>query len=183
MRDTPWMNHTLDRSLILSGNALDMGSLRWTRPYFPTRDERAGLVGSFLPSWAVASAHTSGWVWTGMGSPEPWSVLRAESPALSPLERQHWHAGVISHHHTVRTMGALHLLDPCSTMMEILLRCENIDSAAAQIFALQTGLDTPLHTLPHRRRASPASRTRALRIIERVSELQELYPDITRYTS
>lgn len=177
------MNHTLNRSLILSGHALDMGSLRWVRPYFPTRDERAELVGSFLPSWAIASAHTSGWVWTGMGSPEPWSVLRMESPALSPLERQRWHAGVTSPHHTVQTMGALRLLDPCSTVMEILLRCENIDSAAAQIVTLQPHIDVPLDTLPYRRRASPASRTRAGHIMERVSWLHEHYPDITRYTS
>jgi hypothetical protein len=49
----------------------------------PLHLERAALLAERLPDWAIAAGHTAGWVWTGLGHPEPWSLFRPLSPSIS----------------------------------------------------------------------------------------------------
>ncbi|MFT6973813.1 MAG: hypothetical protein ACJAV4_001049 [Pontimonas sp.] len=170
--------------MILQGLALNLGTMPWFNPRFPALDERAVLVAGALPSWAIASSHTAGWVWTGMGSPEPWSVLRPQSPSLSPLERTRWSAQLLSplHHRAVR-LGALRLLDHRSTAMEVLLHAPNIDASAAQLMVLEEHCGSPLEDLVLARRSRAASKAKARATLAHIATLREVYPDIARYTS
>lgn len=163
---------------------IEIGTIYSPRPWFPSRAERADLVARQLPTWAIASAHTAGWVWTGMGSPEPWSVLRPTTPEISPLERTQWRARKVrGARHEVVALGSLRLLDPTSTVRDILLGAGEVDSCASQIavltsLPLQSFLDPALSG-----RSSLAQREHAARVVERVHSLRNCYPDITRYTS
>lgn len=175
----PLLHH---RRLTLS-QAIPIGSLLWPRPYFPTRWERAQWVANVLPSWAIASGITAGWVWTGMGYPTPWQVLRDELPGLSPLERTSWQARLRSEaHHSVETIGKIRLLSSQSTAVEVLLRGHNIDAGAAQLLFL-LGANSSLDQLLGQRRTSPTERHHAEVMLERAKLLRNRYPDITRYTS
>ncbi len=167
--------------MILQGLALNLGTMTWLKPHFPTLDERAGLVAKALPLWAVASSHTAGWVWTGMGSPEPWSVLRRQSPGLSPLERTRWSAKLLSPlHHRAVTIGTLWLLDRRSTAMEVLLHAPDIDASAAQLIILEEHCRVPLHELVLARRSLAVSKAKASATLAHLATLRELYPDIAR---
>jgi len=172
-----------DHRRLSQSQATAIGDLVWPRPYFPTRWERAQWVASLLPSWAIASGITAGWVWTGMGYPTPWQVLREELPGLSPLERVDWQARLRSRaHHTVEAIGELRLLSTKSTSIEVLLGGRNSDAGAAQLLFLR-GANAPLDELLDKRRTSPRARHRAGVMLERAKILRARYPDITRYTS
>lgn len=175
---------------MLGGNAryelseslqVNTGCLDFPRPWFPSVTERAALVENLLPSWAIASGPTAGWVWTGMGYPEPWCVLRKRTPALSPIARTAWSARVVRETgHRVVELNGLLLLDRRSAALEVLYSGINIDVAAAQLFFL-------IGPSPHRimdngrcGRRTPLERHNAHRVIERVNTLARLYPDITR---
>ena len=173
------MTNALWHSMVTDGDALSLGGLCWPRPYFPTRCERAALIASHIPGWATARSHTAGWIWTGMGSPTPLSVLRPTSPALSPLERERWKARELRpRHHVVAHVGDVALLDPVSTEEDVLCHATDVDAAAAQIIVLRT-LD-PRRVVREPLRMSSEQRERAKKIATRVRELQSSYPDITR---
>jgi hypothetical protein len=169
-----------DNSSAREGNIVIIGSLVHRRPWFPSRLERASLVARALPLWAVASGITAGWVWTGMGHPEPWSVLREEKPGLSPLERTAWRARVRSHHHEVTTVAGLRLLTPACAVREILLSGDDTDVCASQVAMMSNHSIGALLTAATQRRASAVNRAHANGVLERVKQLRVNYPDITR---
>ncbi|MDA2980916.1 MAG: hypothetical protein O2828_04015 [Actinomycetota bacterium] len=168
-----------EHSAIVDGEALSLDGLYWPRPYYPTRIERAGLIAANTPAWATATSHTAGWIWTGMGSPLPFAVLRPSQPAISPLERELWRARELrTPAHQIATIAGYHLLDTSSTEAELLAHSQDIDRAATQIFFLrQEAAHVPASGLL---RMSARQRERANLMLERVLTLQETYPDITR---
>ncbi len=171
-----------EHSSISDGYSLSLGGLYWPRPYFPSRTERAVLIGQSLPHWAIPTGNTAGWIWTGMGLPTPLTVLRPSTPALSPLEREHWRAREVrDSRHTVVEVAGQSILDPLSTEIELLSHGRDIDSAATQILflrSLREQVGQPIAT-----RMSQSQRERAHAVLQRVRVLTERYPDITRYTS
>jgi hypothetical protein len=70
------------------------------------------------------------------------------------------------------------ILDPLSTEIELLSHGRDIDSAATQIIFLRTLREQESH--PIATRMSPSQRERAHAVLQRVRELAERYPDITR---
>ena len=171
-----------EHSSISDGYSLSLGGLYWPRPYFPSRTERALLIGQSLPHWAIPTGNTAGWIWTGMGLPTPLTVLRPSTPALSPLEREHWRAREVrDSRHTLVEVAGQSILDPLSTEIELLSHGRDIDSAAIQILflrSLREQVGQPIAT-----RMSQSQRERAHAVLQRVRVLTERYPDITRYTS
>ena len=173
------MHTPTEHGAIVDGEALSLDGLYWPRPYYPTRIERANLIAAHIPAWDTATSHTSGWIWTGMGSPLPFAVLRPSQPAISPLERELWRARELrTPDHKTATIGGHRVLDTSSTEAELLAQSRDIDRAATQIFFLRQehahlSADTSL-------RMSAQQRERAHLIVERVLTLQETYPDITR---
>jgi hypothetical protein len=163
------------------GLGVVLGSLWWPRPYYPTRVERAALVATALPRWAVASGSTAAWVWCGFGYAEPWCVLRHQTPAISPLERTRWAALTLNPaHHTVENLAGLALLGVRDTVREVLLGMGSIDVAAAQVWALTREDHGALWHLCTQKRASALQRHHAERVLRRVDQLRDNYPDITR---
>lgn len=163
------------------GLGLLLGSLWWPRPYYPTRDERASLVASALPMWAIATGSTAAWVWSGFGEAQPWSVLRQRHPAISPIERTHWGAHAVNpDHHRVVTLAGLALLNRADTAREVLLGTGPIDSSAAQVFALSGETRAELQQQCGQRRTTATQREHAVRVLDRVDHLRRSYPDITR---
>lgn len=168
-----------EHSAISDGDSLSLGGLYWPRPYFPSRTERAVLVGQSLPHWAIPTGNTAGWIWTGMGLPTPLTVLRPSTPALSPLEREHWRAREVREpRHTVVSVAGRKILDPLSTESELLSHGRDIDGAATQILFLRSLRDEGPIIFPTR--MSKGRRERADTVLERVRLLSERYPDITR---
>lgn len=164
-----------------AGTALRIGSLVWPRPYFPTLHERASLIAEVLPAWAIASGRTAGWVWTGMGQPEPWSVLRPAQPAPSPLERMEWGARTLNPvHHPVQRIQGLRLVTPEATAVDILLHDSCPDVAGAQVVMLSSFSTLSLRERCHERRMTQRRRRRLERLLSAVDALRERYPDITR---
>lgn len=166
---------------VAEGLHLSLGVLEFSRPWFPTVSERANLVRTQLPAWAIASGSTAGWIWTGMGCPSPWSVLRHRTPALSPLARTEWSARVVNEKtHRLLEINGLRLLNPLSTAREVQFSGTDIDASAAQILVLVG--PSPFEVLGSNsaQRRSPTERARARLVAERLATLVKLYPDITR---
>lgn len=156
----------------------------WPRPYFPSLWERAALVKAHMPHWAIATGQTAGFVFTGMGSPEPWTLLRHAIPAISPLERTAWSSSLVNpeNHHLVNISG-LWLTNREDTVMETLLRIGPVKTAATHILMLCTTSAEDLLTMTVTRRAGPQTREFAQAVLSELAELRANYPDITRYTS
>jgi hypothetical protein len=171
----------LESSALRAGTALRIGSILWPRPYFPTVHERAALVAGLIPPWAIACGRTAGWVWTGMGLHEPWTVLRPVAPSPSPLDRMQWDARALNpNHHRVEVLQGLTLVAPDVAAIDILLRDHCPDSAGAQVMMLSK---TPTEGLRQRcleRRTTPAQRHRLDILLAAVDDLRRRYPDITR---
>lgn len=168
-------------SAIRSGTALRLGSFVWPRPYFPTVHERASLVAGLIPAWAIATGRTAGWVWTGMGLPEPWNVLRPAQPAPSPLERMEWGARTLNaSQHQIEVLGGLTLVAPETAALEILLRDDCPDIASTQVAMLSALPTTQLRRRALETRVTLAQRSRLEKLLASVDDLRRRYPDITR---
>ena len=169
------------RIAVRASGGIKMGAIYSARPWYPSRLERADLVAGHTPPWAIASAHTAGWVWSGMGRPEPWSLLRPVSPEISPLERTHWRARRLSEaRHGVVALGQLRLLDSSCVVREILLGEGEIDACASQLAFLTDLPSAVLLGLARGGRTRSGQRDHAVRVVERLTYLRERYPDITR---
>lgn len=179
MVHTPGMHTPPEHSAIVDGEALSLNGLYWPRPYFPTRIERAGVVSANIPRWATPTSHTAGWIWTGMGSPLPFAVLRPSLPAISPLERTQWRARELREAaHRVEYIAGFRVLSTSSTEAELLSQSDDVERAATQIVFLRL---MPSHReVAGALRMSALQRDRARLILERVRTLQDTYPDITR---
>lgn len=174
----------LQRLSVRNGDSVMVGSLIQDRPWYPSLQERAMLVRNALPPWAIASGTTAGWVWTGMGTPDPWTILRPEQPAISPLDRTSWRARIRNpRHHDITRLNGLTLLERRSCVREILLGGGDIDMSATQIMVLTDEATKTLESRTHDRRASSHARAHADAVLLRLRYLRDTYPDITRYTS
>jgi hypothetical protein len=173
MQPTP-----LDQIDLKDGDALSISGLIWPRAYFPTRTERATFIAGHLPPWAIPAAHTAGWIWTGMGSPLPWSVLRPKSPAPSPILREQWRARQINFRHHVTTLiQGTEVLSPESTILDILAHGRGVDGCATQLLVLE-GLTKSGGAILHRPTPSQSVWREALD--RRLADLKFSYPDMTR---
>lgn len=147
----------------------------------PLLAERASLVAQVLPDWSIAAGHTAGWVWTGLGHPEPWSLFRPQCPAISPLSRSQWRprstkrAGMTTH-----SFGALTLLTREATITDLLIAPGDDEVAAAQLYALaeQHSLTDSIDQV--RSRLTAPQRDRARVRVARVRQWWRDYPDVTR---
>jgi hypothetical protein len=173
----------VDRALARQGLILIIGSLVFRRPWFPTLIDRALLVLNAIPRWAIASGVSSGWVWTGMGNPEPWSVLREEKPGISPIDRAQWKARIRTENHEMQMLAQLKILTPFHTARELLLGDGPLDVCASQVLMLAARHLDALEEACHSRRASAQSRRHAREVLDRVRLLIKAHPDMTLYTS
>jgi len=179
--DTSPMLPTLhDIAQARRGESLVLGSLVHSRPWFPSRAERAKLVRHHLPTWAVASGITAGWVWTGMGSPEPWCVLREEKPGISPLDRVQWRARIRGAHHTVMHVSGLPIVSPRCTVKELLRGEGEIDVCATQIMMLSGWSTDKLSAVWQNNRSTSSQQDHQALVLHRLAYLRARYPDITR---
>jgi hypothetical protein len=173
-----------EQSQVADGHSLRIGPMIWPRAYFPSRFERAALVKQYIPTWGIATGHTAGFVFTGMGSPEPWTLLRHPVPAISPLQRTAWMSSLVNpENHRLICLAGLWLTCPEHTVMETLLRRGPIDQAATQLLMLTTRSVEDLAQEISLRRAGTETRARAASILVELGKLRATYPDITRYTS
>jgi hypothetical protein len=170
-----------DYGALRAGTAMRIGSIVWPRPYFPTVHERARLIAGLIPSWAIASGRTAGWVWSGMGLPEPWNVLRPAQPAPSPLDRMEWSARTLNPaHHHVEHFEGLTLVAPQAAVLDILLTEHCPDTAGAQVAMLT---ESPTGALRERclvGRTTSVQRSRMEEHLAAIDALRRCYPDITR---
>lgn len=173
-----------EQSQVADGHSLRIGPMIWPRPYFPSLWERAALVKKHMPRWAIATGQTAAFVFTGMGTPEPWTLLRHAVPAISPLERTAWSSSLVNpdNHHLVEIAG-LCLTNRMDTVLETLLRQGPIATAATHIFMLTSTPADQLLALTDARRAGPETRKFAHAVLAALTKLRADYPDITRYTS
>lgn len=170
-----------EQSQVVEGHGLRIGPLIWPRPYFPSRFERAALVRDYIPAWGIATGQTAAFVYTGMGSPEPWTLLRHPVPAISPMQRTAWVSSLLNpENHRVILLAGLWLTCPEHTVMETLLRKGPIDQAATQLFMLTNRSTSDLAHDLSLRRAGPETRSHASAVLERLESLRTDYPDITR---
>jgi len=169
------------QSQVADGHSLRIGPMVWPRPYFPSRCERAALVKEYIPAWGIATGQTAAFVYTGMGSPEPWTLLRHPVPAISPMQRTAWVSSLVNpENHRVVLIAGLWLTCPEHTVMETLLRKGPVEQAATQLFMLTTRSTEELAHDISSRRASPEIRAHAASVLRELEKLRTDYPDITR---
>ena len=124
-------------ALILHGLARGIGDVAWPQPSSPFSADRATLLAATLPRWAVAAGNTAGWVWTGMGLPQPWSLLCRKGPAPSPMARAQWKPRQrIVPDTSLRTLRGLVLLSPSETARDLLTTPGSDEAAVAPLFVL-----------------------------------------------
>lgn len=185
-RDTPSMQHVFqdaeERALRLDGLSGAHGSLAWPHPAPPLLRERATLVASIIPSWAIAAAQTAGWVYTGLGRAEPWALCAPRSPAISPLQRREWKPrSPTPEAHELQTLSGLTLTTPSRTLSDLLVWPGDDEIAACQLFemadhvTLQRATERALYAA---RTATMAQRVRVRSALTR--KWWEDYPLVTR---
>jgi hypothetical protein len=131
-------------SRILDGEGQRIGDLFWHRPDPPLLAERAELLASALPAGTLAAGVSAGWVWSGMGTPTPLSLIARSSPAPSPLARHRWKIrGIAVPCADVVVVRGLSLLTKVATVAD-LWTCDGSDEvAAAQLFWLAPASSPP----------------------------------------
>lgn len=180
-RTSPQLSDTERHCLHLDGDVWRIQSLYTNRREPPLRDERAALVAERLPGWAVAAGHTAGWVWTGLGKPEPWAVLCATSPALSPIARTQWkpRAKRLERYQLVEIRGVT-MLGRLDCAADLLGHEGDDDVAAAQLYALITEDELTTIVARVRQHMTPLSRDRARRRTAQVRQWWLNHPVVTR---
>lgn len=170
-------------ALALDGHSWRQGSLISPHPAPPLLKQRAELVFDRIPEWAVAAGHTAGWVWSGMGRAEPWSLLAPTVPAISPIARQAWKPRSRQGFDDVLTrVGNLRLLSVEATQ-EDLLTCEGVDEQiACQLFCLIRP-EKIRHVVERARQRSGYTAAKRERLRRRVTLTRlwwDAHPEVTR---
>lgn len=165
----------------LDGDTWRIGSLYSPGVAPPHLDERAALVAHRLPPWAIAAGHTAGWVWGGLGKPEPWDLICPTRPALSPLARTQWkpRARAQSSLHTT-VLNGLRLLTPEATAADLLICPGDDQVCAAQLYTLTTTEQLDTIVASHGPSLRPAQRDRARIRISQVRTWWSDHPLVTR---
>lgn len=175
----PRFSHPEESSLRLDGLSWAEGSLVWPHPAPPLLAERAEMVRSIVPDWAIVAAHTAGWVYTGMGRAEPWALYAPSQPAISPLQRQQWkpRSGTLSPDEKASVRG-LTLTHLGRTISDLLTWPGNDESAACQLYTLATpeSLGNALNMVT----LTAVSRSRARTRRALVEQWWRDYPLVTR---
>ena len=147
----------------------------------PLLGERVSLVAQVLPDWAIAAGHTAGWVWTGLGHPEPWSIFRPQQPSISPLSRAEWKPRSTKRAAmTTDSLGELTLLTREATVMDLLIAPGDDDVAAAQLYALSDHASLAHSIAQVRETLTTRQRDRARVRTARVRQWWRDYPEVTR---
>ncbi|AVG24084.1 AbiEi antitoxin [Pontimonas salivibrio] len=181
MHPTPTLSDTERHALHLDGDGWRIQSIYTDRREPPLYEERAALVAERLPQWAVAAGQTAGWVWTGLGKPEPWAVLCATTPALSPIARTQWRPRAKRlERFTLVSVRGLRLLGRMDCAADLLSHQGEDEVAAAQLYSLVT--KTELHSVVEQVRdsLSKPARDRARRRAAQVSQWWRDHPVVTR---
>lgn len=172
-----------EHALSLDGHSVRIGSMHWPHPAPPLLKERASMVSSRIPDWAIARGQTAGWVWTGMGRAEPWALIAPPQPAISPMARQAWRPLTKRvAPEEIAEVGALSLLSPRATVSD-LLTCRGLDEQlACQLFTLLN--QATIHEAVSAVSNSPGySKTKRERLRRRVTLIRlwwAAHPDVTR---
>lgn len=137
------------------------------------------MVSRIIPSWAVARAITAGWVWTGIGRAEPWSLYAPKVPAVPPLSRTQWKPRVTAIESLdLRQIDRLTLLSPRATARDLLTAEVADDVAASQLFLLSNEelLEDLLSSISAEQRLSARAQLRG----HLVREWWKAHPEVTR---
>lgn len=174
------LSETEERALALDGLSAIHGSMVWPSPQPALLADRARLVAEKIPPWAIAAGITAGWVWTGIGRAEPWTLLVATSPSPSPMARQEWKPRQLRREHApVQHIHTLSLLSREQTFGDLLIVSASDEVAAAQLYLLG---DRAM--LQHRLSALKNLRPKTLDAARRRAALVEqwwaAYPLVTR---
>ena len=143
MVDTPPVHSRLtvseESALRLDGLSWSSGSLVWPHPAPPLLPERAEMVRDIVPGWAIVTAHTAAWIYTGMGRAEPWALCVPSKPAISPLQRRQWRPRSISlKPQDVVDLRGLKLTSVPRTVYDLLTWPGSDEVAACQLYLLAT---------------------------------------------
>ena len=180
------LSNAEEYALALDGHSWRQGSLISPHPAPPLLKQRAKLVYERIPDWAVVAGHTAGWVWSGMGRAEPWSLLAPIVPAISPMARQTWKPrSQLGFENALTSVANLRLLSLEATQTD-LLTCEGVDEQiACQLFCLMR--PETIRAIVDRARQRPGyTATKRERLRRRVTLTRlwwDAHPDVTRYTS
>lgn len=165
----------------LDGDTWRVGSLYSPGIAPPHLNERAALVAARVPQWATAAGHTAGWVWTGLGKPEPWDLICPTRPALSPLVRTQWKPRARRAASIQTTMVAgLCLLTPDANTADLLVSPGDDQVCAAQLYTLTTAEQLDAIVASWAPRLRPAQRDRARIRISQVRAWWSDHPFVTR---
>lgn len=180
-QDLSIFSPTEQHALALDGVLWRDGSVIADSASAPLLAERVSLVAQVLPEWAIAAGHTAGWVWTGLGHPEPWSLFRPQHPSISPLSRAEWRPRSTKRPGmTTYSFGPLTLLSREATITDLLIAPGDDDVAAAQLYALSE--DTSLRRSIEQVRPALTTRQRDRARVRtaRVRQWWLDYPEVTR---
>lgn len=179
---TPFSNAE-EYALALDGHSWRQGSLISPHPAPPLLKQRAQLVLERIPEWAVAAGNTAGWVWSGMGRAEPWSLLAPTAPAISPIARQTWKPrSQFGHETRLTSVDQLRLLNVEATQ-EDLLTCEGVDEQiACQLFCLirPGAIQEVVERVRARSGYTTAKRERLRRRVTLTRLWWDAHPEVTR---
>lgn len=139
-----------ENALRLDGLSWRHGTLLWPQSSPPLREERASLVAAAIPRWAHAAGQTAAWVWTGLGSAEPFDVMAPLAPAVSPIARATWKPRFVDTDTLqLRRISGLSLVSRSDLLTDLLTCLGDDQSVAAQLWALMPDLPTaPPETHP-----------------------------------
>lgn len=178
---SPQLSDTERHARHLDGEVWRIQSLYGDRPEPPLREERAALLAGRLPEWAVAAGNTAGWVWTGLGKPEPWALICATRPALSPIARTQWHPRAKPLERLeLATIRGLRLLARQDCVADLLQHHGEDDVAAAQLYLLTTEDELAQMVSRLREDMNPPARDRARRRVAQVRQWWRDHPVVTR---
>ena len=175
------LSPTEQHALALDGLIWRSGSLHHHLADPPLLPERAEILRRRLPEWATVAGITAGWLWTGLGRPEPFDLIAPSTPALSPLVRNQWRPRSPRRNpaSTTRIKG-LQVLSRAATASDLLLCRGDDDVVASQLYQL-----TEPKSLQEMARAALPGRGHARqdRVRQRVSRVRQWwsdYPVVTR---
>lgn len=175
------LSPTEQHALALDGVIWRSGSLVHHLQEPPLLPERAHILRRRLPDWATIAGVTAGWLWTGLGRPEPFDLIAPSSPALSPIVRNQWRPRSPRRHplETMQIRG-LQTLTREATASDLLVCRGDDDVVASQLYQLSDSerLGEIARTALSGRRHRGQDRVRQR--VSRVRQWWSDYPVVTR---
>jgi hypothetical protein len=171
-----------ERSMRLDGLSWSLGSLNWPSPTPPLMAERAEMVSRIIPDWAIAAAHTAGWVYTGLGRAEPWALICRRGPAISPLVRREWKPRSFTVSDSdLRTVRGLTLTSRQRTLQDLLRWPGDDELAACQLYDLADSDTLEAATAEALKHSRTARTSHTIRVrVALTKKWWDSYPFVTR---